>query len=71
MNDGYTDTDVIQNLNRYDTIDLSDYIETGAIVSVERITQRFLQIDLNGEDQINIFGNRQALNAAELQLGTL
>ena len=68
LNDGFQDVDQIVKFSRHDTLDVSDYLGSGGEVTFTRVQKTSLIIDLSGEDQINVFGNRQALNLAEQQL---
>ncbi len=66
LDDGLYDTDVITGVQGIDAFDFSDY--SGSI-DVNRVHNRFLEIELNhGEDTINVFGTRSALNAVQANL---
>lgn len=66
--DGIADTDNIRDFQAIDSFDFKGYLGAGGTISFKRVRQEFLQIDLGGEDLINVFGGRRALNAAEEQL---
>ncbi|PZD74999.1 Leukotoxin [Acaryochloris thomasi RCC1774] len=69
LEDGFSDTDVIIGFQKIDTFDFSDY--SGSI-DVNRVSHGLLEIELNGgEDTINVFGNRAAINVAQAQLSDL
>ncbi len=66
--DGQSDTDTISSFQETDSFDFTGY--SGSIV-VNRISRSFLEINLNGEDKIRVFGSRSAIDAAETQLANL
>ena len=63
--DGEDDVDTISNFQAQDLFDFSDYLAGGGRILFDRVTDDLLQVDLTGEDVINVFGN---LDAAEAQL---
>ena len=69
--DGLSDVDTIQGFQAQDAFNFDDYLGAGGTVDFTRISQGFLQIDLSGEDVVNVFGNNGALNSAEAQLTAL
>lgn len=69
--DGISDVDVILDFQAQDSFNFDDYLGAGGSIAVTRIARGFLQIDLSGEDTLNIFGSNGALNAAEVQLEAL
>ncbi|WP_299493196.1 calcium-binding protein [Acaryochloris sp. IP29b_bin.137] len=69
--DGISDIDVIQGFQSQDSFNFDDYLGAGGSVAFTRVAGGFLQIDLSGEDTVNVFGSNSALNAAEAQLAAL
>ncbi|MGB7412754.1 MAG: peroxidase family protein [Thermosynechococcaceae cyanobacterium] len=67
LNDGLLDRDTIMDFKATDTFDLTDYRGS---VGVTRFGSRVLEVDLNGEDKVMVFGNRSALNGLETQLAS-
>lgn len=69
FSDGMTDTDRIVGFQRGDTLDFSGY--SGSI-DFNRVSRGFLEVELNGgEDTIQIFGSRSALDVAQIQLASV
>jgi hypothetical protein len=66
--DGLADVDNIIGFQVADTLDFSEYLAAGGGIDFTRIAPTLLQIDLNGEDQVNVIGGSGALNVAESQL---
>ena len=71
LNDGYFDLDIIRQLQVGDRLDFDHYLGAGGHITFERVSKNQLQIDLSGEDQINVFGSRSALNVTEHQLRSI
>jgi ELWxxDGT repeat protein len=69
--DGQSDTDTIQNFQAQDTFDFTGYLSAGGSIEATRVSSGLLQIDLNGEDIVNLLGGRNGLNAAEAQLASI
>ncbi|MGF1601065.1 MAG: peroxidase family protein [Thermosynechococcaceae cyanobacterium] len=67
LNDGVLDRDIIMDFTAADTFDLTDYRGS---VSVTRLGNRVLEVDLNGEDKVMVFGQRSALDGLETQLSS-
>ena len=68
LGDGLFDTDTINSFEADDLFDFSDYLGAGGKVSFKRIDDNHLEIDLSGEDQVNVLGTLNALNVAQGQL---
>lgn len=67
--DGLQDIDTIQDFQAQDTLDFfTDYIGSDGTIEFTRVSSGFLQINLSGEDVVNVFGSQSALNGAEAQL---
>lgn len=69
--DGLEDIDTIQHFQGQDSFSFSSYLGAGGTLETTRIAKGFLQIDLSGEDIVNVFGRESALNNAESQLTDL
>lgn len=69
--DGIIDRDTIQGFQAIDSFDFENYLGIGGTISFMRVNRELLQIDLSGEDTINVFGSRRALNVAEEQLADI
>ncbi len=68
LGDNLFDIDLIQDFQKSDFLDFSDYLLAGGTISFDRINNELLEIDLSGEDQINVLGSKSALDAAESQV---
>lgn len=66
--DGISDVDVIEGFQSQDSFNFDDYLGAGGTLAFTRISGGLLQIDLSGEDTVNVFGSQGALDAAETQL---
>ena len=60
--------DIIHDYQAIDSFDFQGYLGAGGTISFTRVSPEFLKINLSGEDLVNVFGGRRALNAAEDQL---
>lgn len=69
--DGVADVDTIRGFQAQDSFNFDDYLGAGGTVEFTRIARGFLQIDLSGEDTVNVFGSNGVLNSAEAQLTAL
>ena len=69
--DGLSDIDVVQSFQVQDSFNFDDYLSAGGSIGATRISNGLLQIDLSGEDVLNVLGGREALNSAEAQLAAL
>jgi hypothetical protein len=56
------DVDIINNFQVNDTLDFTDYLRVGGTIAFERTSSHSLEIDLSGEDKIEVFGNQDALD---------
>ncbi|MDJ0689773.1 MAG: peroxidase family protein [Xenococcaceae cyanobacterium MO_188.B32] len=66
--DGIADRNNIRGFQAIDSFDFKNYLGAGGTISYLRINPGLLQIDLSGQDIVNVFGGRRALNIAEDRL---
>ena len=69
--DGVADVDTIYGFQSIDSFDFDRYLEAGGAIDYQQLGRRALQIDLNGEDAIEVFGSRHSINSAVAQLDDL
>ena len=69
--DGIGDVDTIYGFQSIDSFDFERYLGAGGSIDYQQIGRRGLQIDLSGEDSINVFGNRKSIDSAMAQLDDL
>lgn len=67
--DGVADIDTIDGYQSADVFDFSGYLDAGGSIGVTRVSAGQIQIELDGEDTINVFGRSRDLDTAESQLG--
>lgn len=66
--DGLSDLDTIQGFQSQDSLDFTEYLGAGGTVAFNRVKSGLVQIDLSGEDTVNVFGSSGNLNSLEAQL---
>ncbi|MGB5713825.1 MAG: peroxidase family protein [Waterburya sp.] len=69
--DGIGDVDIIYGFRSIDSFDFESYLEAGGTIDYQLIGRKGLQIDLNDEDVVNVFGSRNAIDNAVAQLDHL
>ena len=71
LRDGISDEDRILGFQAIDSFDFKDYLGAEGTIGFERVRPTSLQINLNREDLIIVFGIPRAINTAVAQLNTL
>lgn len=69
--DGVRDVDTIYGFQSIDSFDFDRYLGAGGTINYQQIGCKTLYIDLNGEDEIKVFGRHQSIDGAVAQLDDL